>query len=206
MNRENGKTEVIMDIDTKQAKVIADMLGTPKVVWSKPGAVFFSQKNEEMDKLVTAGALQVEETAEVWGPTVTYVVTEGRMSAAMLGGSIAGNHGYSQQLREELDITDKLLAERERVLRSIPECPAHGPGCVPHALDWIEQAKTALTDVGVDNFEFKISCEKPHENLDYWTARLIGADPHELNLAVTGPSKDAAILAVLDMYVCGRTR
>jgi len=55
-----------------------------------------------------------------------------------------GSHSCSEHLRQELDITDKLLAERERVLRAIPECPAHGPSCVPHALEWIERAKAAL--------------------------------------------------------------
>jgi len=39
--------------------------------------------------------------------------------------------------KEELAITDKLLIERERVLNAIPECPPHGKGCVPHALEWI---------------------------------------------------------------------
>ena len=55
-----------------------------------------------------------------------------------------GGHSCVQQLREELDVTDKLLADRERVLRAIPGCPEHGEGCVPHALEWIERAKAAL--------------------------------------------------------------
>lgn len=46
-------------------------------------------------------------------------------------------------LRKELDVTDELLADRQRVLDAIPECPAHGP-CVPHALEWIERAKVAM--------------------------------------------------------------
>lgn len=28
--------------------------------------------------------------------------------------------------------------ERVRVLNAIPECPEHGRGCVPHALEWVE--------------------------------------------------------------------
>ncbi len=44
-------------------------------------------------------------------------------------------------LKEELDLTDRLLENREQVLRAIPECPIHGSGCVPHALEWIERAK-----------------------------------------------------------------
>jgi len=48
------------------------------------------------------------------------------------------------RLREELEVTDRLLEEREKVLNAIPECPVHGSGCVPHALEWIELAKSKL--------------------------------------------------------------
>ena len=47
-------------------------------------------------------------------------------------------------LREELEVTDMILAEREKVLNAIPECPVHGSGCVPHALEWIDLAKSKL--------------------------------------------------------------
>lgn len=42
---------------------------------------------------------------------------------------------------KELEITEKLLQHREMVLRTIPECPAHGY-CVPHAIEWIEKQLT----------------------------------------------------------------
>ena len=42
-------------------------------------------------------------------------------------------------LEEELRITDKLLAERNRLLEAIPPCPMHGSQCVPHALEWIHK-------------------------------------------------------------------
>ena len=44
-------------------------------------------------------------------------------------------------LKHELEITDKLLEERQRVLDAIPECKVHG-SCVPHAIEWIEEMKT----------------------------------------------------------------
>jgi hypothetical protein len=44
-------------------------------------------------------------------------------------------------LKENLRITEALLDERERVLRAIPECPAHGAACVPHALEWVERMR-----------------------------------------------------------------
>lgn len=44
-------------------------------------------------------------------------------------------------LSEELEVTDRLLEERNRVMEAIPPCPAHGCQCVPYALDWIERVK-----------------------------------------------------------------
>jgi len=44
-------------------------------------------------------------------------------------------------LKKELELTDKLLNERQKLLDAIPECEAHG-SCVPHALEWIENMKT----------------------------------------------------------------
>lgn len=43
-------------------------------------------------------------------------------------------------LKHELEVTDKLLNERQRVLDAIPECQSHGK-CVPHAIEWIEEMK-----------------------------------------------------------------
>jgi hypothetical protein len=43
-------------------------------------------------------------------------------------------------LKHELEVTEKLLNERQRVLDAIPECQSHGK-CVPHAIEWIEEMK-----------------------------------------------------------------
>ena len=48
-----------------------------------------------------------------------------------------------EELSRELAVSDKLLEERNRVLRAIPGCDAHGDQCVPHALEWIEDALRA---------------------------------------------------------------
>lgn len=45
-----------------------------------------------------------------------------------------------ESVKKELEVTDKLLNERQRVLDAIPECQSHG-SCVPHALEWIEEMK-----------------------------------------------------------------
>ena len=50
------------------------------------------------------------------------------------------------QLREELRVTDQLLAERDRLLKAIPECPSHGDGCVPSAIEWVERQKILERD------------------------------------------------------------
>jgi len=53
--------------------------------------------------------------------------------------------GFCPRCAEELlDVTDKLLTECDRVLDAIPECPAHGPQCVPHAIEWIEDMQAEL--------------------------------------------------------------
>lgn len=56
----------------------------------------------------------------------------------------------------------------------------------------------------MEEYEFKVTCEKTDQKNDYWTAKLVGQDSQELNLSSTGSDKHSAILAVLDMFVCGR--
>lgn len=50
------------------------------------------------------------------------------------------------ELEKELKVSDQLLTDHERLLHAIPECGAHGP-CIPHAVEWIEQAKTDRTRI-----------------------------------------------------------
>lgn len=46
-----------------------------------------------------------------------------------------------KEAREEIRVSDLLLAERQKLLDAIPECPDHGGNCIPHALEWIENIK-----------------------------------------------------------------
>jgi hypothetical protein len=64
-----------------------------------------------------------------------------------------GAHSCVDALREELDVTNKLLAERERALKAIPECPEHGPCCVPYALEWIGRARAAMEALPADGVD-----------------------------------------------------
>ena len=59
-------------------------------------------------------------------------------------------------LREELLVTERLLDDRESVLRAIPACQEHGSGCIPHALKWIEEAAKALEERKQDHGETRI--------------------------------------------------
>ncbi len=52
------------------------------------------------------------------------------------------------ELRKELEITDRLLAERNRVLAEIPPCPLHGEQCVPHCIEWVTAARNLTEDTG----------------------------------------------------------
>jgi hypothetical protein len=54
----------------------------------------------------------------------------------------------NERLKEELAVTDKLLEQRNHVLRAIPECQDHGDQCIPHALEWIEKMKAQAVQEG----------------------------------------------------------
>jgi hypothetical protein len=56
--------------------------------------------------------------------------------------------GTIKELRENphiipqyVTLVERELREKARVLLAIPECPVHGPGCVPHAVEWVEAQK-----------------------------------------------------------------
>ena len=51
------------------------------------------------------------------------------------------------EAKELLDISDRHTAELEHLLAAIPPCPAHGEGCIAHALEWVAKAKTAMQQV-----------------------------------------------------------
>ncbi len=47
------------------------------------------------------------------------------------------------QLREYIQVSEKVSEERLEVLEAIPPCPMHGAQCVPHALEWIKRRTPA---------------------------------------------------------------
>lgn len=73
----------------------------------------------------------------------TYLKLWGAMKQCIQAATDVGQHGDHsciQRLREELDVTDNLLAERTRLLQIIPACDAHGDQCVPHAMEWVRDS------------------------------------------------------------------
>lgn len=54
----------------------------------------------------------------------------------------------NELIKQDLEVTEKLLNERQRLLDAVPECPMHG-SCVPHALEWLGKAKSALESVEI---------------------------------------------------------
>lgn len=62
-------------------------------------------------------------------------------------------------LREEVAISDKLLAERNRLL-DLFECPVHGP-CVPHAIEEVAKLRRLLRKAGLALLPLKTRAEAP---------------------------------------------
>lgn len=80
------------------------------------------------------------------GPNIYCPGCFGRLKAAH-DKLLAENEKLHEELvrmSEELKTADYLLENRTAVLRAIPECPEHGPQCVPHAIEWVEEAKAKL--------------------------------------------------------------
>jgi hypothetical protein len=48
-----------------------------------------------------------------------------------------------ESLHQELGIANKLLDERNRLMKEIPSCEAHGD-CIPNAIEWVRRAKISL--------------------------------------------------------------
>lgn len=46
-----------------------------------------------------------------------------------------------EQIADYAFTLEGLLCERERLLEAVPDCPDHGPGCVPFALEWVARAR-----------------------------------------------------------------
>jgi len=46
-----------------------------------------------------------------------------------------------EQLEEKLQKYEQELQLMKLILVEIPECKAHGKGCVPHAIGWVKKMK-----------------------------------------------------------------
>jgi hypothetical protein len=53
---------------------------------------------------------------------------------------------YADSLEQEIEVTDHLLSESNRVIDSVPSCESHGR-FIPHAIDWINSKKDSTVNV-----------------------------------------------------------
>ena len=53
-----------------------------------------------------------------------------------------GLYTENERLRKALETDEQLLDRRNQVIDAIPPCPEHGPQCLPHCLDWLEDIQT----------------------------------------------------------------
>ena len=51
------------------------------------------------------------------------------------------------RLEDELRTANDLLETRMALVDAIPECPEHGPQCVPHAIEWVKTAQATITSL-----------------------------------------------------------
>ena len=61
-------------------------------------------------------------------------------------------------LREEVEIDNKVIAERDRLLNAIPECAAHGQ-CVPHAIQWVKDVQVENSQLLEERDQLKAEVE-----------------------------------------------
>lgn len=49
------------------------------------------------------------------------------------------NRSYSDMARE-IYFSDLIIESYKDLIHSIPECPAHGDECIPHAIEWVDES------------------------------------------------------------------
>lgn len=92
---------------------------------------------------------------------------------------------------ELLDVTDKLLTERNRVLDAIPKCPAHGSQCVPHAIEWIEGVQAG------EKMQLRRDVTRLQDEID----ALLARDIPELQEALNDAEAELARLRRIEMTI-----
>lgn len=76
-------------------------------------------------------------------------------------------------LLEEINIADKIIAERDRLISAIPACPVHGQ-CVPHAIEWVEKAVLMMRILKAENEALRRGMTGDYD-LDAWLEFSTGA-------------------------------
>lgn len=67
--------------------------------------------------------------------------------------------GKIRKYREEIYVADKLIAERNRLINAIPQCPVHGP-CIPYSIEWVEKAILMMQGLKAENEALRKDAER----------------------------------------------
>ena len=65
----------------------------------------------------------------------------------------------NRSLRDEISTDDRLIAERDRLVAAIPQCPVHGP-CIPYAIEWVEKAILMMQELKAENEALRKDAER----------------------------------------------
>lgn len=75
--------------------------------------------------------------------------------------------------REEISVADKIIAERDRLIGVIPNCPVHGQ-CVPYAIEWVEKSILMMRALKDENEALRRGMSGDYD-LDAWLEFSTGA-------------------------------
>jgi len=64
----------------------------------------------------------------------------------------------NEQLAEEVELDNRIIAERDRLLNAIPECAAHGQ-CVPFAIQWVKDIQAEVKELLEERDQLKAENE-----------------------------------------------
>jgi len=71
---------------------------------------------------------------------------------------VAANPAAVLELIAEIELDNKIIAERELLLSAIPECAAHGK-CVPYAIQWVKDTQTQVAELLEERDQLKAYSE-----------------------------------------------
>lgn len=68
----------------------------------------------------------------------------------------------NERLTEEVEVGDKIIAERDRLLAAIPECAANGQ-CVPYAIQWVRDIQVERDQLKAENERMRLALKSAED-------------------------------------------